>query len=258
MALSFSPPQHTQDFQPAFLDNEHFLVIAIETAIKLDWRISFVSKSSLIAYTKFSKSSWSEKVTIKIENGNATLQSKCTEWQLHDLGKNKKNIESFLYKFKEVRSAMTPKKMEWKLTELKQKYLAAGYAKESTPPLTAKEKIMGLLSLLTPTEDHFVTTILLYINILIFIAMAVTGVNVLSPDNESLLNWGANFKPVTLDGQWWRLLTNCFIHIGLAHLVMNMYALLYIGLLLEPYFGKTRFIAAYLLTGISASVTSLW
>jgi rhomboid protease GluP len=37
-----------------------------------------------------------------------------------------------------------------------------------------------------------------------------------------------------------------------------MYALLYIGLLLEPHLGKTRFAAAYLLTGIIASLTSLW
>jgi len=39
---------------------------------------------------------------------------------------------------------------------------------------------------------------------------------------------------------------------------MNMYALVYIGLLLEPHLGEIRFIAAYLLTGISASITSLW
>ena len=39
---------------------------------------------------------------------------------------------------------------------------------------------------------------------------------------------------------------------------MNMYALIYIGLLLEPFLGKTRFLSAYLLTGILASVASLW
>jgi rhomboid protease GluP len=37
-----------------------------------------------------------------------------------------------------------------------------------------------------------------------------------------------------------------------------MYALLYIGLLLEPHLGKARFLSTYLLTGIAASVTSLW
>ncbi len=88
--------------------------------------------------------------------------------------------------------------------------------------------------------------------------MALTGVNILLPDNESLLSWGANFKPITLEGQWWRLLTSCFLHIGVFHLLMNMYALVYIGLMLEPYLLKARFGAAYLMTGMMASVTSLW
>ncbi|MBI3521265.1 MAG: rhomboid family intramembrane serine protease [Bacteroidetes bacterium] len=55
-----------------------------------------------------------------------------------------------------------------------------------------------------------------------------------------------------------RLITNCFLHIGIIHLLMNMYALLYIGVLLEPLLGRTRFLSAYLLTGITASMASLW
>ena len=39
---------------------------------------------------------------------------------------------------------------------------------------------------------------------------------------------------------------------------MNMYALLYIGVLLEPYLDKTKFLVAYLLTGVTASIASLW
>lgn len=80
----------------------------------------------------------------------------------------------------------------------------------------------------------------------------------MQPDNESLLNWGANFRPMTLEGEWWRLITNFFLHIGVFHLLMNMYALLYIGVLLEPHLGRTRFISAYLLSGITASIASLW
>jgi len=96
------------------------------------------------------------------------------------------------------------------------------------------------------------------INIAIFILMVISGVNIMLPDTGSLIEWGANFKVLTLNGQWWRLFTNCFLHIGIIHLVMNMYALLYIGALLEPILGKTRFITAYLLAGILASLNSLW
>jgi len=88
--------------------------------------------------------------------------------------------------------------------------------------------------------------------------MLLSGVHILMPENTDLLNWGANFRPSTLEGQWWRLLTACFLHIGILHLLLNMYALLYIGLLLEPYLGKTRFLSAYLISGIAASMTSLY
>jgi rhomboid protease GluP len=63
---------------------------------------------------------------------------------------------------------------------------------------------------------------------------------------------------MTLDGEAWRLLSSCFLHIGIFHLLMNMYALLYIGVLLEPILGTRKFISAYLLTGIASSTVSLW
>ena len=88
--------------------------------------------------------------------------------------------------------------------------------------------------------------------------MAISGVDIFEPTSESMINWGANYRPLTQDGQLWRLVTCCFLHIGIIHLLFNMYALLYIGLLLEPLLGKLRFAAAYLLTGITASVVSLW
>jgi rhomboid protease GluP len=87
--------------------------------------------------------------------------------------------------------------------------------------------------------------------------MAITGVNIISPDSESLVQWGANFRPLTLEGQAWRLLTNCFLHIGILHLLLNMYALLYIGVLLEPHLGRLRFAAFYILTCIIASTVSV-
>ncbi|RZJ81120.1 MAG: rhomboid family intramembrane serine protease [Chryseobacterium sp.] len=88
--------------------------------------------------------------------------------------------------------------------------------------------------------------------------MIISGVDILVPENQDLIDWGANFRPITLAGEWWRLFTACFLHIGVLHLLLNMYALLYIGLLLEPYLGKTRFLAAYLLCGIMSSMASLW
>ena len=88
--------------------------------------------------------------------------------------------------------------------------------------------------------------------------MTFSGVSLMNPDNASLIDWGANYTPVTLEGQWWRLFTCCFVHIGAIHLLMNLYALRYIGVLLEPLLGKSRFLAAYMLAGIAGSAVSLY
>jgi len=126
------------------------------------------------------------------------------------------------------------------------------------PPRTSRDKIKNAFSVFIPTEGYFFTPIIVNVNILIFVLMVISGVDIMLPDNESLINWGANFRPVTLEGQWWRLLTSCFIHIGVIHLLMNLYALTYIGLLLEPQLGKVRFFSAYILSGLGGSAASLY
>ena len=71
------------------------------------------------------------------------------------------------------------------------------------------------------------------LNLLIFILMVAFGVGILEPSTLALLKWGADFGPLTLTGDWWRAITCNFIHIGAFHLLMNMYAFMYIGLWLE-------------------------
>ena len=127
-----------------------------------------------------------------------------------------------------------------------------------SPRQTPTKEINRFLDLFIPTEGYFIAPILIDINILIFILMLISGANFLHPGIVTLQKWGANFRPLTLEGQWWRLLTCCFIHSGIRHLIVNMFVLVYIGLLLEPLIGRTRFLAAYLLTGIVSSLTSLW
>ena len=92
---------------------------------------------------------------------------------------------------------------------------------------------------------------------MIFATVVISGVHALFPQGQDLVNWGANYLPATLNGQPWRLLTSTFLHIGVLHLVFNMYALLFIGVLLEPILGKNRFLAAYLVSGIVSSIVSL-
>jgi rhomboid protease GluP len=102
------------------------------------------------------------------------------------------------------------------------------------------------------------TLALIGVNVLVFVIMVAAGVNAFEPGGSDLLRWGANNRYHTLNGDWWRLITCNFLHYGVFHLLLNMSALLFIGMFLEPFLGKIRLISAYLLTGVFTALASIW
>jgi rhomboid protease GluP len=99
--------------------------------------------------------------------------------------------------------------------------------------------------------------VLIATNLLVFIVMVLNGVNILTPESQDLFRWGANYPPATVHGQWWRLLTSTFIHIGLMHLAFNMYVLWAGGLRMERILGHLGFTITYFLSGLVGSVATL-
>jgi rhomboid protease GluP len=112
-------------------------------------------------------------------------------------------------------------------------------------------------SLRTSSPSIFVTWVVLALNILVFLAMLVAGLSLTHPTTASLIQWGADFGPRTTAGEWWRLLTSMFLHIGVIHIVFNMFALMQIGPLIERLLGKIGFGLVYLVAGLAGSLTSL-
>jgi membrane associated rhomboid family serine protease len=112
-------------------------------------------------------------------------------------------------------------------------------------------------SLAAATPHLFVTPALIAVNVAVFLAMVSRHVSAVAPPPDALVRWGADYGPLTTHGQWWRLVTNTFVHIGATHLLVNMFALFVIGRFTERLFGNVGFLALYLLGGIAASLTSL-
>ncbi|MCF3941773.1 rhomboid family intramembrane serine protease [Oceanobacillus alkalisoli] len=74
---------------------------------------------------------------------------------------------------------------------------------------------------------------------------------------EMLIQFGAKYNPsMMIDGEWWRLFSSMFIHIGFIHLALNMLAVFYLGTAVEKIFGSSRFIFIYLLAGLGGSIAS--
>src|SRR5579864_7791157 len=113
-------------------------------------------------------------------------------------------------------------------------------------------------SLATGTfRDYPATTLLLAINIAVFIGMVVTGAGFLEFNGRSLLNWGGNYGPWTLSGEYWRLITAGFVHGGRLHIAYNMWCLVSLGQLSERLFGKSQTFFIYLVTGVGGALLSI-
>jgi rhomboid protease GluP len=111
--------------------------------------------------------------------------------------------------------------------------------------------------LIAQSPSFPITIVLVAINTLVFIATLIAGAEWLIPVGKMQIAWGSNFGPYTTDGEWWRLFTSVFIHFGIAHLVLNMIALVMFGPLVERLYSSVNYLLIYLLAGIAGSLASL-
>lgn len=98
-----------------------------------------------------------------------------------------------------------------------------------------------------------VTSGLMIINIIVFILMTLSGG---SENIENLIRFGANSKILVAEGEWWRLFTASFIHIGFFHILFNMYFFYSLGPVFERLFGSMNFLIIYLIAGIFGNLLS--
>lgn len=94
---------------------------------------------------------------------------------------------------------------------------------------------------------------LLTIQIIVFILEILNGG---STNSLVLYKFGAKLNYSIIQGQWWRLITPMFIHIGFTHLLMNSLTLYYAGIQLENLFGHFKFFIIYMVSGIFGNIMS--
>ena len=108
-----------------------------------------------------------------------------------------------------------------------------------------REKVMN-------NKKPILTYILILINVIVFALMYIYGNG--SEDIETLKNFGANYIPLVKSGEYIRLITSAFVHIGIIHLLSNMYALYVIGRQVEQLYGRMKYILIYFISAITGSL----
>jgi rhomboid protease GluP len=128
-------------------------------------------------------------------------------------------------------------------------YQTGYYQPPPAPPPSANRPRRGWAS--APA-----TYVLVAINCAVFLLMVFNHVSFMDPTPDQLVHWGANYGDFVLRGEWWRLLTATFVHVGIIHLATNMWCLWNLGLLGEPLLGPVGLLATYVLTGVSGNLLS--
>ena len=75
-------------------------------------------------------------------------------------------------------------------------------------------------------------------------------------DQRVLIQFGAKVNTLIQAGEVWRLFASTFIHIGIIHLIFNLYALWALGPLTEESLGHRKFLLIYILSGLGGSIAS--
>ena len=248
---------------------DKYLVIVAQVIENLGWKLSHVSEVGIIAYTPISLQSYSEEISIRIEHTFAVVKSECVGIQMffNDYGKNGVNLEKFFHEFeyvefhlKDVWEESLEKFHEFARTQ-DQKYFEKA-------PLTAKNKIKNVFYLFIPQDNYRVTPLLILLNGIFYIGKAIVSLfyfNYVLVNKESLSQienlyfyLGGNNRELILNGQYWRLISHQFVHASFFHLFFNMYALAYIGLMVEHKLGVRKYLTIYLLSGVCGGVVSMF
>ena len=121
-----------------------------------------------------------------------------------------------------------------------------------------EDDLKDFIKFLIPGGDHFTTAILIDINLIIFLYLVFTGMNIISATPEELLELGGNRRYEVLNGEYWRLFTSMFLHGGMMHVLMNLVGIGLTCSLTEPILGRWKTLIAYLISGIGASLMSIY
>jgi membrane associated rhomboid family serine protease len=122
-------------------------------------------------------------------------------------------------------------------------------------PDCARQGRTRIRTMRSVTDEPALTYVLIGINVLVAIGSMLGGG--VGTTSSSLTDDGGVSQHFIADGEYWRLLTAGFLHVGLFHLATNMLSLWILGSMIEPAFGRWRFGLIYLVSLLCGSFGAL-
>lgn len=123
--------------------------------------------------------------------------------------------------------------------------------KESFEKSKKVEKIFSM-------KEPIITYTIMVVCVFLFLFLVIfDGNSLMEIDADSLVKFGGNIGIYTKSGEYFRLFSSIFLHVGIIHLLCNMYSLYVIGPQVESFYGKFKYLFVFLLSGITGGILSL-
>jgi membrane associated rhomboid family serine protease len=132
----------------------------------------------------------------------------------------------------------------------------SGRAPRSTPTaVRSVQRPLARRGIVIPSHA-LVTRILIALNVIVYLVTVAQGSGLNNPGGSLFDKW-ILFGPFVHHGDWWRLITATFLHASVWHIAFNMYALWWLGSVIEGAIGSARFVLLYLVSGLTGSAGAL-
>lgn len=246
-------PQHEAILPLQGMETDTALQIALVVFQQLQWSTLLATDTTLIGNTPRNWKTYGQQIVVDIANDELTIRSEMVNGEAVDIGKkNSKNVQAFITAWEQ--SSLQP------TTATSQQQALADLRQQTAEKIEQEVKEAAEVDAVMKFSNNnlYATYTIIALNLLVFVLMALNGAGLFDSNNLVHIAWGSNYSQFTLSGDWWRLITNLFIHFGIIHLAMNMYSLYMVGIYLERMLGKARYVSAYLATGVLGSIASLW
>lgn len=231
------------------LSNWEIFAIAQKVCTKLEWEYLIVDENNFTASTPPNWTLSEEVISIVISEKGMVFKSQSESIDLYEAGRNKKNIEETFYPlFINILSSLQSDELKQSASLLKAETLV----QLKTGNRVDSEKVTFGIA------GHETTFFLLLLNIAWFVFMYLKGVDIQYPIPDDITKWGGETKELVAAGQWWRLISHLFVHVGIWSLLVNLFGLYFIGVMVESLLGRIKFLIAYMCCGILGTLASLY
>ncbi|MES2003678.1 MAG: rhomboid family intramembrane serine protease [Bacteroidota bacterium] len=232
----------TKNIDAKELSPRQMLMLAALSMNDLSWDYCFRDDNNLYAKAHMGLFSWGESIHVQVSEEQLIINCGQPFWKYFRPKKPQENIDELLSYIQYNRQIYSPEALDEEIA-----IVQAG----KTMTLSATEKIVTGKNL--PTA----TAIIIACNLLYFLVFSFSTASFFNPSIIDIFHWGGNLRLYTFGGEGWRLITSCFLHLGIFHLLGNMFVLFFIGRYLEPVINPYLFTLVYLSTGVLGSVTSV-